>query len=159
MDLAKKYNFKKVCDIIPLTNKDLIILYSPRVKYNNKKNLPLNTHGYGLFCKFTIPDNFRGYRGIYFLFVENKIMYIGECVDLYKRFNSGYGNISPKNCYKGGQSTNCKINKKIIKSIKKGKKVELFFYNIESKNIRKEKEKELIKENNPKWNTQSKLKS
>jgi len=41
-------------------------------------------------------------------------MYIGETVDLYKRFNTGYGNISPKNCYQGGQPTNCKINNLIL---------------------------------------------
>lgn len=43
-------------------------------------------------------------------------MYIGRCRDsMQKRVNSGYGNISPKNCFKDGQSTNCKVNALVTK--------------------------------------------
>lgn len=35
--------------------------------------------------------------------------YIGETDNLEKQFRQGYGNISPRNCFKGGQSTNYKM--------------------------------------------------
>ena len=39
-----------------------------------------------------------------------------------------YGSISPKNCYVGGQSTNCKVNNYIYGAAKSGKKLELYIY-------------------------------
>ena len=41
-----------------------------------------------------------------------EVVYIGRSNEpFFKRFSStGYTKISPKNCYKDGQSTNCKIN-------------------------------------------------
>ena len=46
---------------------------------------------------------------------DGQIIYIGETAGLRQRFNMGYGNISPRNCYVGGQSTNCKMNKIVPK--------------------------------------------
>ena len=40
----------------------------------------------------------------------------------------GYGNISPRNCYTGGQSTNCKMNKAVMEYYEKGTPVDLYFY-------------------------------
>ena len=30
------------------------------------------------------------------------------------RYNNGYGRISPRNCFQGGQSTNCRVNNLIF---------------------------------------------
>jgi hypothetical protein len=38
--------------------------------------------------------------------VDESKEYVGECRDLVKRFNSGYGQISPRNCFVGGRRTN-----------------------------------------------------
>lgn len=45
-----------------------------------------------------------------------------------QRFNSGYGIIAPRNCYTGGQNTNCKINAMILQKYLEGERVFLFFF-------------------------------
>ncbi len=74
----------------------------PQSRYKNNKGLLLNNHGSGHFCKFVIPKNCM-INGVYAIVVNKELKYIGECVNLSSRFNSGYGNISPRNCFKGGQ--------------------------------------------------------
>lgn len=39
----------------------------------------------------------------------------------------GYSSISPRNCYVGGQSTNCKMNKMVLSLFEQGKRVSLYF--------------------------------
>ncbi|MGE5552075.1 MAG: GIY-YIG nuclease family protein, partial [Bacteroidota bacterium] len=64
--------------------------------------------------------------------------YVGECEDLAVRYNTGYGQISPRNCYEGGQPTNCRINAAILREVKAGRHVRLFWretgdrFNLES---------------------------
>lgn len=60
--------------------------------------------------------------------VDDEIVYIGEGVNLYKRFNMGYGNISPRNCFMGGQSTNVKMNRLALKITSDGKSIDVYFY-------------------------------
>ena len=40
----------------------------------------------------------------------------------------GYGNISPSNCFKGGQETNCRINALIYATVSRGERVHLWFH-------------------------------
>jgi hypothetical protein len=61
------------------------------------------------FCKFTVPRRYQT-SGAYALTADGELRYIGERANLAARFNAGYGNISPKNCYRGGQETNCHLN-------------------------------------------------
>jgi NADPH-dependent 2,4-dienoyl-CoA reductase/sulfur reductase-like enzyme len=51
-----------------------------------------------------------------------------------KRFNMGYGNISPKNCFIGGQRTNCKMNKVVLQMYSENKKIDIYF--LETKNYK-----------------------
>ena len=94
--------------------------------YNNRSNLPLLPNGSGAFCRFTLHAP--AVSGVYLWIVEGKIIYIGETVNLHQRFNTGYGNISPRNCYLGGQSTNCKMNKVVMEHYRRGTPVDLYFY-------------------------------
>jgi hypothetical protein len=98
-------------------------------KYKDEREKKYILHNYGnqLFCKFRINENIRK-SGIYFFVFGDNIKYVGECEDLYSRINNGYGNISPRNCYVGGQSTNCKINALINKCIHLGGTVNLYFH-------------------------------
>lgn len=85
-------------------------------KYLNRKKLRLHQYGDSIFCKFKIDDKYEKLKGIYCFAINDRIVYIGRCTDNYsKRINYGYGNISPRNCFIGGQSTNCRINAKISK--------------------------------------------
>jgi hypothetical protein len=102
------YDFEHVCDIEPARSAEGILTqFMPQGRYRNARNLPLNTYGVGPFCKFKIPGRFQA-CGVYVLTVDSELRYIGKCANLSKRFNMGYGNISPKNCFKGGQETNCR---------------------------------------------------
>lgn len=120
----------------------------PQKNYNNKRGLKLHKYGHGSFCKFKIPNDYQT-KGVYILYSNGSPKYVGECQNLSSRFNSGYGNISPRNCYTGGQLTNCRINKLILNSIKKGNQIKLHFQ--KTKN-RFSLEDELIEELHPKWN-------
>ena len=121
------YTFTFLQDLIPDCDAEgNVIKYYPQNDYDNKKGLPLSYHGKGAFCRFCITVD--DWPGVYFWFVDGQIIYIGETAGLRQRFNMGYGNISPRTCYVGGQSTNCKMNKIVLSLHEKGKTVSLFFY-------------------------------
>lgn len=119
--------FEFVDDIRPERDQHgKIIEYRPQNDYEKRDAVPLNKHGEGSFCKFSIKAE--EISGVY-LWVENdEIIYIGEAVNFKQRFNTGYGNISPKNCYEGGQPTNCKMNKVALEESKKGHTISIYFY-------------------------------
>lgn len=126
--LISKYPFFQVTEISPLVDdNDTIIPYSPQSRYLNEERIPLNKYGEGPYCKFKIPNNYKS-SGVYAITVDGTVKYIGECVDLSSRYNMGYGNISPRNCYVGGQETNCRINNLIYIETVKSKSVALWFY-------------------------------
>ena len=111
----------------------------------------LNKYGDKKYCKFNIKDKSKeNLKGIYIYTINENIVYIGRCCDNYKkRINSGYGNISPKNCYIDGQQTNCHINSLINSNIEK---VKFWILPLESIYEIKELEKKLIKNYQPSWN-------
>ena len=120
----------------------------PQSRYSNKNKLSLNRYGKGPFCKFTIPKDYK-VGGVYAIIVNEELKYIGECVNLPSRFNTGYGNISPRNCFKGGQETNCRINNLILEITKKGKSISLWFLNTwDHKSV----EGGLLMKDGPAWN-------
>ena len=121
------YKFSFLQTIKPLCDdNNNIIKFYPQEKYDNKNNFPLSKYGNGAFCRFSIeaPQT----SGVYLWVVDNAIIYIGETENLSQRFNIGYGNISPRNCYVGGQSTNCKMNKIVLELYEQGKIIDLYFY-------------------------------
>ena len=121
------YEFRFLQQLNPECDDDgQIVKYYPQDDYDNKNGLPLSNHGKGAFCHFSI--NAGDWPGVYLWVVDRMIIYIGETAGLQQRFNMGYGNISPRNCYVGGQSTNCKMNKVILNLHEKGKTVSLYFY-------------------------------
>jgi len=124
------YTFEFVQELSPKCDAaGQIEQFMPQSNYAKSSTSKLNPHGGSSFCKFSISPRWSGYSGVYALFNDNeKLLYIGECVDLRSRFNAGYGNISPKNCYQGGQPTNCKINKMVLNKYLNGEKVLLYFY-------------------------------
>lgn len=81
------------------------------------------------FCEFKLPKNIQRSSGVYLWVLGNEIQYVGEALDIKSRFNSGYGHISPRNIFTGGQSTNCKMNLLVGKTKEKSEKFKIFFYN------------------------------
>lgn len=147
------YEFQFVCDILPETDsRGVVCEIFPQEFYEKKDSLDLHKYGKGPFCRFKIPNSWSERQGVYAILIDDSIVYIGECEDLLDRYNSGYGNISPRNCYVGGQSTNCKINANILYEIKNGKAIRLFFYETYD---RYAVEDNLIDKLHPAWNSKS----
>ena len=123
--------------------------YTPHSRYRNPGGLPLHEHGAGPFCRFSISSEWKGKEGVYIFLVNDIVKYVGECVDLAGRINTGYGNISPRNCFKGGQSTNCRINNLVFESVRKGDSITLIFHETKERlNV----EAKLLSELRPEWN-------
>lgn len=93
-------------------------------------NADLNAFGSGAFCRFTIRAG--NWPGVYLWVLDGEIVYIGETMNLQRRFNTGYGMIEPVNCCVGGQTTNCKMNKVVLNLARKGKYIKLYFYGTEA---------------------------
>ena len=100
--------------------------YSPQNDYKNEKGKSLHRYGSGTFCRFSIDAG--KWPGVYLWIVDGEILYIGETSNLVRRFNTGYGAIAGINCFEGGQTTNCKMNKLVLDLAKAGKVVKLYFF-------------------------------
>ena len=128
--------------------------FTPQSRYRNTRDLPLNPYGQGAFCRFKLKNPISK-GGVYILASGTKPLYAGICENLEKRFSlSQYGSISPKNCYRGGQSTNCRINGKILQYAKKRVFFDLWFLSVEDKSERKSIENKLISSMPDMWNIQ-----
>ena len=127
----------------------------PQARFCNERNLLLHKYGEGPFCWFRIAQEDRWQRsGIYILTCGGDPRYIGECQNLAQRWGpGGYGRISPRACYSGGQQTNCRINNLIYRGAKSGVQFDLWFHPIESdKQVRRVVESKLVATLEPPWN-------
>jgi len=95
-----------------------------------------------------VPANINK-AGVYLIVANDTVAYVGECQNFSQRFNMGYGQISPKNCYVGGQETNCRVNQLIMKCVESGWTVAAYF--IESP-TRAALESALVQAYKPPWN-------
>ena len=108
-----------------------------------------NAWATGPFCTFGLPSAPPA-PGVYAVFVDDLLRYIGECENLSKRFSAaGYGQISPRNCHSDGQSTNCKLNANILAAAKEGRRIDVWFH---PTNDFKEVEARLLTTLTPPWN-------
>ncbi|MDR0875131.1 MAG: GIY-YIG nuclease family protein [Clostridiales Family XIII bacterium] len=125
-----QYQFQFVTEIQPERNPNTgeVRKYRPHMLYEKANESEILYYGKGPFCKFVIPNSWSNLAGVYAIFSGDNLLYIGQTVDFAKRFNAGYGNISPRNCYAGGQSTNCKINNLILQEILTGANIYLYFH-------------------------------
>jgi len=111
----------------------------------------LNDCGDLEYCRFYIDSREWGTKkGIYVFTYDDEKKYVGRCLNSFeKRFNSGYGCISPKNCFKDGQKTNCHLNNLVLTN-KDG--LRLFVYEMTDTEEIKLLERNLIRVLNPEWN-------
>jgi hypothetical protein len=144
------FEFEHVCDIESLRGAPMApsTQFMPQNRYQNPRNLRLNRYGTGPFCKFKIPRRFQ-VSGVCVLTAEQELRYVGECASLSARFNAGYGNITPKNCFRGGQETNCRVNDLLYTAIPVGQRIALsFFQRVDYKSV----EAALRSTLDPPWN-------
>lgn len=129
----------------------------PGSKYkrpNDKRNI--NAPVGQKYCKFKTEITMPKKPGVYALFLNNSSspIYIGKTINLHKRWSfTNYCNISPKNVFYNGQSTNCKINHFILEKVLNNNDFTLKFLLTNNYN---ELEIELIKKFNPMLNVQRK---
>lgn len=124
------YPFQFIQELEPEKNAfGKIKTFDPKIRYYKKSSTQLNKYGDGPFCRFPLNSNrFLGICGVYALFDSQDLLYVGRTQNFAQRFNQGYGIISPKNCYIGGQSTNCKINSMILRKYVCGEHIYLYFH-------------------------------
>ena len=108
-----------------------------------------NRFGAGPFCRLKLPYA-PANAGVYAITVGDDLKYIGECESLSDRFGPrGYGVIAARNCHHDGQSTNCKVNSLILKSVQAGERIEVWFNQAPR---RQHIEAELLALLQPSWN-------
>ncbi len=84
--------------------------FLPQANYFGAALAKLHAYGAGPFCRFRINRK-RHDGGLYVLTLDDAPVHAGECVDVGRRWGpNGYGGISPRNCFQGGQPTNCRVN-------------------------------------------------
>ena len=123
----------------------------PQRRYRAAASTPLNRHGHGPFCRFSVAG-LPATSGAYAVTVEQNLVYVGIATDLKRRWGpSGYAQIQPRNCFKGGQSTNCKVNHAILTAVRDGLVVRLWIHRTANP---RPLEALLIAELAPPWNAQ-----
>lgn len=106
----------------------ILVEFMPQSRYAHADTTPLNRYGQGPFCRFDIPG-LPATSGVYVVTVDDALAYLGISVDLAQRWGPmGYANISPRNCFVGGQSTNCKVNHYILLAARDGRRVDLWIH-------------------------------
>ena len=94
----------------------------PAQRYDNVDGLRLNRHGAGPFTSLA-PPPLPTTAGGYVLTCDDEPVYTGIADDLRRRWgSSGYAKIQPRNCFVGGQSTNCKVNAAILREWRAGRR-------------------------------------
>ena len=109
----------------------------------------LNKYGDEVFCRFSISEHLKS-MGLYCFVMGGAVTYIGRSHDPFgKRINQGYGNISPKNCYRDGQATNCHLNSLIAGHCEQ---LALYICTLTNDAEIDALEKVLIRQYQPEWN-------
>lgn len=136
--------------------KDKVKMYIKKKKYDglvkSLKDFNYNDAEKIEFCKFTLDissNTSTSLSGVYLWMVDDEPIYVGETSDMKKRFNTGYGNISPRNIFKNGQSTNCKMNRVALDNFINEKEIDIYFYEA-NEDDRKMIEKKILKNNDNK---------
>lgn len=145
------YTFDYIQDLIPIHKNGELYVYNHRDNEKYKER-PKNKYGHKDYCKFKI--NFpKKISGVYLWIVDEQIIYIGEAKDLRVRFNTNYGHITPYNCTKKGQVTNCKMNNVVLELFKNENKI-IHLYFMQTEN-HKEIESILLAKINTKYNSKN----
>jgi hypothetical protein len=141
--------FERVAHLEPARRPEgEFVEYNAHKEFENPEGLHLHRYGCGPFCEINVPAE-HSYGCVFALTVDGELVFVGETENLATQFNEGFGTISPRHCYAGGQSTNCRINASILNSAKSRKAIELWSCQVGD---RRELESELIRDLKPAWN-------
>ena len=125
--------------------------YMPQHRYSEAQSKLLNNHGEGPFCRFAVPG-LPAAPGIYAITIARALVYVGIGTNLRQRWGPrGYARIQPRNCFKGGQSTNCKVNHAILLAARHRLAINLWIHQTDNP---RPLEARLIGKLAPPWNDQ-----
>lgn len=85
-------------------------------------------YGNGPFCQFSPLSQVIGKRGLYVFVVDDKVHYLGRCLDDYGIRMREYGHITSSDCYNNGRPTNCHVNQELNNAFTADKKVAFGIY-------------------------------
>jgi hypothetical protein len=125
-------------------------LYRLKMSGDNFYRRFLNRYGDGTYCEFVIREPLNS-KGLYCFVLGTQVRYIGRSHDPFgKRINQGYGHISPRNCFRDGQATNCHLNSLIAAH---WTQIALYVCPLENDADIDALERALIRQLRPEWNT------
>jgi hypothetical protein len=110
-----------------------VVLDSPHLRFANPRDIRLNPHGLGPFSRLIVPA-LPDQPGAYAISsADQVVLYVGRARDSLRRRwgRGGYAVIDPRNCFVGGQSTNCHINGLITAGLCQGEGYTLSFHTVD----------------------------
>lgn len=126
--------------------------YTAWERFSNPKGLALNKWGAGPFVRLR-PPSLPKAPGVYVITEGEDVLYVGIASgSLFTRWGrGGYSVIDPRNCFTGGQSTNCHLNHLIGDALTTGRTLDLWFLTDPAP---RQIELPLIRGLRPPWNIQ-----
>ena len=104
------------------------LLEYPHLRFDNVKNVELNKYGAGPFVTLILTPPPPKAQGVYAVVADStQVMYIGQAANtIRQRWAMGAAKISPRNCFDGGQPTNCHLNTLVRRAVADGRSLELY---------------------------------
>ncbi|CUJ88563.1 endonuclease II [Ruegeria denitrificans] len=93
----------------------------PQDRFANPKGYALAPDYDVFYCSFKV--NAPKASGIYWILVNDVVVYIGRAKNLHNRLSVQYGTVSPRHPYKDGQLQKCRTNAKINSILSNGGQV------------------------------------
>ena len=121
----------------------------PQGSLPHEKGYSLHKYGSGPFADLVVPVLPPG-PGVYVVAVNDRPVYAGRAAGLRERWGPrGYSRIHRRNCFTGGQPTNCKVNASITRHLMASDEVTL--WTLETSEFI-EAERRLLDALTPPWN-------
>jgi hypothetical protein len=103
-------------------------LDTPADRYANVRDLSLNRYGSGPFARLVVR-RLPLRPGVYAVVNDSDgVLYIGRASGSLAQRWDGYATIQPRNCFTGGQSTNCRINALVLAAITAGRSLDVHIH-------------------------------